>query len=102
MNRLRKIFSSAEQRKKIERLLKESPLPPLAENHLLRLVENSEAKAINKIPAALLSALFRVLGSSAYLSEVLINQGKNWPDIFLRQVGNSQKTVDQHLRELKP
>ena len=102
MNRLRKIFSSAEQRKKIERLLKESPLPPLAENHLLRLVENSGAKAINKIPAALLSALFRVLGSSAYLSEVLINQGKNWPDIFLRQVGNSQKTVDQHLRELKP
>jgi len=102
VNRLRKIFSSAEQRKKIERLLKESPLPPLAENHLLRLVENSEAKAINKIPAALLSALFRVLGSSAYLSEVLINQGKNWPDIFLRQVGNSQKTVDQHLRELKP
>jgi glutamate-ammonia-ligase adenylyltransferase len=101
VNRLSKIFPSLEQRKEIERLLKESPSSRLAENPLLRLVENSGAQAINKIPAALLSTLFRLLGGSAYLSEVLIRQEKNWPDIFRRQVEPSHKTVDQHLRELK-
>ena len=100
MNRLSKIFP-LEQRKRIERFLKESPLPRLAENHLLRLIENSGTKTFNKIPLTHLPPLIRVLGSSSYLSDVLIRQGELWPELFLRQTKVIRKTVDQHLADLK-
>jgi [glutamine synthetase] adenylyltransferase / [glutamine synthetase]-adenylyl-L-tyrosine phosphorylase len=100
VSRLSKAFSSSLQRKKIERWLKESPSPSLAENHLLRLLEAGGAKAIDKIPPANLPALLRLLGSSAYLSDVLIHQGKNWPELFNRQIQIPKKTVDEHLWEL--
>ena len=67
---LSKAFPAAIQRKKIERLLKESPSPSLARNHLLRLLEEGGAKALNKVPPAYLPALIRLIGSSSYLSDV--------------------------------
>ena len=90
---LSKVFPAAIQRKKIERLLKESPSPSLARNHLLRLLEEGGAKALNKVPPAHLPALIRLIGSSSYLSDVLIRQGKNWPELFLRQIKITQKSV---------
>ena len=100
MNRLSRTFSSSLQRKKIERGLKESPSPSLAENHLLRVLEAGGAKTIDKIPPANLPVLLRLLGSSGYLSDVLIRQGKNWPELFNRQIPIPKKTVDEHLGEL--
>ena len=100
MSRLSKTFSSSLQRKKIERGLKESPSPSLAENHLLRVLEAGGAKTIDKIPPANLPVLLRLLGSSGYLSDVLIRQGKNWPELFNRQIQIPKKTVDEHLRAL--
>jgi [glutamine synthetase] adenylyltransferase / [glutamine synthetase]-adenylyl-L-tyrosine phosphorylase len=100
VSRLSKTFSSSLQRKKIERGLKESPSPSLAENHLLRLLEAGGANGIDKIPPANLPVLLRLLGSSGYLSDVLIRQGKNWPELFNRQIQIPKKTVDEHLREL--
>jgi len=100
VSRLSKTFSSSLQRKKIERGLKESPSPSLAENHLLRLLEAGGANGIDKIPPANLPALLRLLGSSAYLSDVLIRQGKNWPELFNREIQIPKKTVDKHLGEL--
>jgi [glutamine synthetase] adenylyltransferase / [glutamine synthetase]-adenylyl-L-tyrosine phosphorylase len=100
VSRLSKTFSSSLQRKKIERGLKESPSPSLAENHLLRVLEAVGAKTIDKIPPANLPVLLRLLGSSGYLSDVLIRQGKNWPELFNRQIPIPKKTVDEHLREL--
>src|SRR5215207_3917404 len=87
---------------RLQQLLKKSPAPSLAKANFVRLLESGGAKSVNKIPSTDLPALARLLGSSAYLSDVLIQQGKNWPDLFLRQIQAEQKTVDQHLRDLEP
>jgi len=99
---LRKSFSSSLQGKQTERLLKESPSPSLARNHLLRLLERRNDKTISKIPAAELSTLFCLLGSSGFLSDVLIRQGKIWPELFLRQIRIEQKSRADHTKDLDP
>jgi glutamate-ammonia-ligase adenylyltransferase len=96
-----KIFSSSFQRKKIERLLKESPSPSLARNHLLRLLEVGNAKAFDKVPSAALPALSCLLGGSAFLSDVLIRQGEDWPDAFRHQIKVARKSVTAHSNELR-
>ena len=86
---------------KMQRLLKESPSPAHAEANLGRLIESGGSESIDKIPSTELPVLTRLLGSSAYLSEVLIQHGKNWPELFLEQLKINRKSVDDHLRELK-
>ena len=100
MNYLRRVFSSSTQRQKIEKLLQQSSSPSLAENHLLRLIESGGAASINRIPAPDLPALLRLLGSSAYLSDILIRQRKDWPALFVRQIKINQKSTADHLKEL--
>jgi len=90
---LGKFFASSSQRKTIQRLLKLSPSPRLAENNLLHLLDSAGAKALAKIPGAELPNLFRLLGSSAFLGDVLIGQGKNWPELFLHQIKTKQKNL---------
>jgi glutamate-ammonia-ligase adenylyltransferase len=97
-----KLLPDATQRHKVERLLRESPSPALARNHLLRLLEQSSARALNKVVAPHLPALIRLLGSSSYLSDALIRQGKQWPELFLRQIKITRKSVAEHLAELLP
>jgi glutamate-ammonia-ligase adenylyltransferase len=97
---LRKSFSSSLQGKQIERLLKESASPSQAKNHLLRLIEASTAKAVDKIPAAEQPALFRLLGGSAFLSDVLVRAGKNWPELFLGQIKKKRKSVAEQINQL--
>jgi hypothetical protein len=87
-------------KKKLDRLLRESPSRSLARNHLLRLLESGNSKALGKIPPAELPNLFRLLGGSAFLSDVLIRQGKNWPEIFLRHIKVAQKSAPEHAKEL--
>ena len=98
---LKKIFSSPTVRQEIERLIKKSPSPSFARTHFLRLLESSGTKAIDKIAAADRPPLIFLLGSSAYLSDVLIRQGKNWPELFVGQVKIKQKTVSEHAKELQ-
>jgi glutamate-ammonia-ligase adenylyltransferase len=97
---LNKNFSSSLQKKKLDRLLGESPSPSLARNHLLRLLESGNSKALGKIPPAELPNLFRLLGGSAFLSDVLIRQGKNWPELFLHQIKVKQRSLAQHATDL--
>jgi [glutamine synthetase] adenylyltransferase / [glutamine synthetase]-adenylyl-L-tyrosine phosphorylase len=102
VSQLNTVLPSSAQSKKIERLLRESPAPPLAENHLIRLLENCGLKSLNKISVNELPTLIRLLGSSTYLSDVLIRHSKNWPELFLHQVKVQHKTVAEHLVELEP
>lgn len=74
----------------------------MAENHFKALLEADGANAISKIPAAQLPTLFYLLGSSSYLSDVLIRQGKQWPELFLRQIKIERRTVAEHLALLEP
>jgi glutamate-ammonia-ligase adenylyltransferase len=83
-------------------LLSKSPSPALAKNHILRLIETAGPTPIKKIPAGDWPALVRLLGASTYLSDILIRQGENWPELFRCQIKVPKKTVDQHLRELSP
>jgi glutamate-ammonia-ligase adenylyltransferase len=101
VSNLRKILSSATLDEKLEKLIPSSPSPALTENHLSRLLEMSDAKAISKLPAADLSALVRLLGSSSYLSDVLFRQGNDSCETFRRQIKLKQKTVSEHLADLE-
>ncbi len=87
--------------RKFQTLTTAGPSARLAKNNFLRLIEAAGAKAIDKIPAQSLPALFRLLGGSGFLSEVLIRQGKSWPALFLRQVKIKKKSVAEHDKELK-
>jgi glutamate-ammonia-ligase adenylyltransferase len=86
----------------LRKFLRQSPSPSLAQNHFSRLLEAGGANAIAKIRAADLLPLTRVLGSSAYLSEVLIQHGGHWPELFVRQLEIKRKTVGEHMTELSP
>ncbi len=55
---------------------------------------------IKAVPANYLKALVNLLGSSSFLSDVLIREGKNWPALFLRQIKTARKSVAEHLKEL--
>jgi glutamate-ammonia-ligase adenylyltransferase len=100
MSRLSKGIFAAAQRDKIQRLLRESPSPSLAENHLLRLLEASSIGTIKKIPSSHFSELINLLGSSSFLSDVLIRQGEHWPEVFLRQIEVRRKTAAENLMDL--
>ena len=86
--------------KKFDRLIQSSASPRSAKNHLLRLIEASTIAALDRIPPAELPALFRLLGGSAFLSDVLIREGQNWPALFLRQTRTPRKSVAEHMKEL--
>lgn len=102
MKYLRRLQRSTHERRKFERLLSKSPSPSLAKNHLLRLIETTGPTSIKKLPAGDWPALVRLLGASTYLSDILIRHGKDWPELFLREIKIAKKTADQHLRDLSP
>lgn len=99
MSNLRRA-AAATYGQKIEPLLQSAPSPSLARNHLLRLVECGGAKSIDRIAAADLPDLLRLLGSSAYLSDILIRQRKEWPELFSRQIKIKQKSCAGNMTEL--
>ena len=101
MDRLDNIFTSVSERKSIKALIETSPSPSLAVNNLARLIEAGGRKALDRIPREDLFTLVRLLGSSTFLSDTLVRQGKNWPEVFLLQVRIAQKTTAQHLAELE-
>jgi [glutamine synthetase] adenylyltransferase / [glutamine synthetase]-adenylyl-L-tyrosine phosphorylase len=102
VNDLRGLLLSSPQREKIDRLIKTSPSPALARSNLQRLIEAGGINALKRISEQHLPILLRLLGGSAYLSEILIRQGKDWPKLFLRQIQITQKSVAQQLADLKP
>jgi glutamate-ammonia-ligase adenylyltransferase len=87
--------------RKFRELISASPSPQLAENNFLRLLDAGTLTVLGKIPLTELSALFRLLGASAFLSDVLMRQGRAWPDLFSRQLKIEQKHVAEHLTELQ-
>ncbi|MGH7835843.1 MAG: bifunctional [glutamate--ammonia ligase]-adenylyl-L-tyrosine phosphorylase/[glutamate--ammonia-ligase] adenylyltransferase, partial [Candidatus Binatia bacterium] len=92
----------AGQRTKISRCLSESPSPELGRNNFLRLVEETGTKPPRDLAPHDVTALARLLGSSAYLSDVLIRQGGEWPAVFSRLVHATRKSKEDHLAELLP
>lgn len=78
-----------------------SPSPQLAENNFLRLIDAGTLTVLGKIPLTELSTLFRLLGASVFLSDVLMRQGRTWSDLFSRQLKIEQKHVAAHLTELQ-
>src|SRR3990167_9042266 len=102
MGGLSTLISSSAERNKLGRLIRKSPSPSLARTNLIRLIENSSPKSLKRVPFDYFLPLLRLLGGSAYLSDILIRQGKDWPELFLKQVNTVQKTVADHLAELAP
>ncbi len=102
VNYLKKVLFSAAQKNQIEDLLKQSPSPSLAKSQLSRLIEDYGPGSLNQLSSGDLAALIRLLGSSAFLGDVLIAQGTLWPDVFCLQIGISEKTMAENLNELRP
>ena len=102
MTDLYRLRLPAPQQKKIEQFIRRSPSPALARTNLIRLVDAGGPKSLRAIPQEHLLSLFRLLGGSAYLSDILVREGKGWPGFFLQQIGVAQKTSADHLRELLP
>jgi glutamine synthetase adenylyltransferase len=95
------MFRSKAGRRTIKTLIDKSPSPPLAVNNLARLVESGGQKALKNIPDQDLPVLLRLLGSSSFLSDILLRQGKHWPELFLRQIKVARKSVTAHSNELR-
>ncbi|MBI4524888.1 MAG: bifunctional [glutamate--ammonia ligase]-adenylyl-L-tyrosine phosphorylase/[glutamate--ammonia-ligase] adenylyltransferase [Deltaproteobacteria bacterium] len=102
MTELRKILPFPTQREKIQRLVKTSPSPSLARSNLARLVESGGAGALKNFPEDYYLSLIRLLGGSAYLSDVLIREGERWPDLFLRQIAIEANSAADHVAALAP
>jgi glutamate-ammonia-ligase adenylyltransferase len=102
VNDLRKILTSGEEQRKIKRLIQKSPSPSLARTNFIRLIEAGGLRSWRKFPQSHLPELIRVLGASAYLSDILICEGQDWPQLFVQQIKRPQKTASDHLAELLP
>ena len=100
MNKARKNQRVSDWTRKYRSFLKNSPSPALARANLERLIENAGSKALNSFPAANLPTLFGLLGGSGFLSEVLIRQGKDWPERFGRLIAIARKSATEHGQEL--
>jgi glutamate-ammonia-ligase adenylyltransferase len=87
--------------KQLKKLVDSSPSPRFAENNLTRLLDAGGPKALAKIPAVELPNLFRLLGGSSFLSDILLRQKEHWPEIFLRQIKVAQKSAQEHAKELQ-
>src|SRR5689334_8682983 len=85
--------------RKLSELIKTSPSPAMAENNLQRLLELTLLE-LAKVSAAQLPVLVRLLGSSSFLAVVLLREGSDWLDLFLRQIGVEQKTRAENAQEL--
>ena len=92
---------SSNQHKKVRGLIRQAPSPHLAQNNLSRLLDSGASKALEKIPNGELPRLFRLLGGSSFLSDILIRQKDHWPETFLRQINVAQKSAAQHSKELQ-
>jgi glutamate-ammonia-ligase adenylyltransferase len=93
-------FSISQLPRKFRELIRSSASPRLAENNFLRLLDAGTPKALSKIPASDLPVLFYLLGASSFLSDVLIRQGRDWPDFFLRHIRVEHKSRAHHAKEL--
>lgn len=102
MNELRKSLPSGRQPDEIEGLIARSPSPALARTNLARLIESGGLARWKKFPAAPVAPLIQLLGGSAYLGDYLIQQGKGWSELFLKQIRVAEKSVADHLAELSP
>lgn len=82
--------------KRIARLIRTSPSPPLARANFARLIEAGGQNSLEAFPKTSLGPLFRLLGGSAFLSELLIREGKGWPGAFLRFLSAPAKSAADH------
>jgi hypothetical protein len=48
-----------------------------------------------------LLVLLRLLGSSSFLSDILLRQRKHWPELVFRQIKVARKSVTAHSNELR-
>jgi glutamate-ammonia-ligase adenylyltransferase len=66
-----------------------------------RLLDSAGPEGFARLPREEWPLLLRLLGASAFLSDVLIRQGERWPEIFLRQIRAPSKSAAEHAAELR-
>jgi [glutamine synthetase] adenylyltransferase / [glutamine synthetase]-adenylyl-L-tyrosine phosphorylase len=97
----RDIFASLPDGRVVRRLAAESPSPGLARANVARLLDCAGPEGFARLPHDEWPVLFRLLGASAFLADVLIRQGERWPEIFHRQIHTASKSAAEHASELR-
>ena len=87
--------------KRFSKQIQASPSPSSAKNHFLALVDVGTVAAISNIQPSELPHLFRLLGASGFLSEVLVRAGADWPELFSRGLKTDHKSLEDHLVALE-
>jgi [glutamine synthetase] adenylyltransferase / [glutamine synthetase]-adenylyl-L-tyrosine phosphorylase len=85
--------------KSIDRLIQKSPSPALARAQLSRLIESGGRKNFGQFPQSDLPLLIRLLGASSYLGDILVRQGKIWPQVF-EESATPHKDAPDHVAEI--
>jgi [glutamine synthetase] adenylyltransferase / [glutamine synthetase]-adenylyl-L-tyrosine phosphorylase len=96
----RKFVRSGARTATVTRLIEKSPSPALARAHLQRLSESTGPQSLDRLPPADLPLLVRLLGASAYLSDILIREGENWPKIFHEEIHTAHRSAPDHVAEI--
>ena len=102
MNDIQKFLLARAEQEKIKGLIEKSPSPALARTNVVRLIESAGLACWKKFPSAHLEALIQLLGGSAYLGDYLVQQGRAWGELFIKQIKVGEKTASRHLTELAP
>ncbi len=91
---------SPSERRRLQRLARSAPSPDAALVQLGRLVESGGGAPLARLAPADLRILLRILGGSAYLADILINEGDAWAETFTRAVRTGPKPAARHAAEL--
>ena len=94
-------FSSLPDAGVIRRLAAQSPAPDLARANVSRLLDSAGPESFARLSREELPLLLRLLGASSFLSDVLIRQGKRWPETFRRQINTPSKSAVEHTAEIR-
>ncbi len=91
---------SPSERRRLQRLARSAASPGTALVQLGRLVESGGSAPLASLTPADLRILLRILGGSAYLADILINEGDAWAETFTRVIRTGPKSSARHAAEL--
>ena len=90
---------SPSERQRLKRLARSAPSPETALVQLGRLLESGGLEPLANLSPPDLRILLHVLGGSAYLGDILINEGVSWAESFTRSIRTGPKPAAAHAAE---
>ena len=90
---------SPSERRRLKRLAQSASSPQSALVQLGRLVETGGRESLADLAPRDVRILLRLLGGSAYLSDILISRGDAWADTFIQAIRTESKPLARHAAD---